>query len=72
LRASVRWAAASHPTFRAARLSWKHYIVTGFPYKIMPGSLLISFQIYIDTFSSGRVTQSAAPNRRDFVPPLLA
>jgi hypothetical protein len=33
------------------RLSWNNYIVTGFPYKITPQSLLISFQIYADTFS---------------------
>jgi hypothetical protein len=33
------------------RLSWNHYIVTGFPYKITPQSLLILFQICVDTFS---------------------
>jgi hypothetical protein len=51
LRASVRWTVAAHPTFRAAAPVMDHYIVTGFPYKITPRSLLISFQICVDTFS---------------------
>lgn len=33
------------------RLSWNHYIVTGFPYKITPGLLLILFHISADTFA---------------------